>query len=193
MSILADWEIRELCLPEYGLREGQAPMLSPFDDGTKKLGRISSGLSIYGYDIRLGTRFKVFTNIHGGVIDPKDCQPKHLFDMEGNYCDIPPNAYILGESVERFCMPFDVMALVVGKSTYARVGVLVNVTPVEGGWSGILTIEIANLSPLPVRTYANEGIAQCVFFRGRMPLKNYLAHSGTYQDQTGLTLAKVAQ
>lgn len=185
MGLLADWQIVNLC-------SGDNPMLSPFDDGTKKPGKISSGLSSFGYDMRLGTKFKVFTNVHGGVVDPKNAEPKHLFDLEGDVCVIPPNAYILGESVERFCMPRDVTGVVVGKSSYARVGALVNVTPIEAGWRGILTIEIANLSPLPLRVYANEGIAQVLFFRGSYPLRDYEARSATYQDQKGLTLARVA-
>lgn len=184
--VLADWEIRNLCLDAE-------PMIQPYDHGDKKVGKISSGESSYGYDMRLGRKFKIFTNMHGGVIDPKNAEPKHLFDLEADVCEIPPNSYVLGESLEAFDLPDDVIGIAIGKSSYARVGVLVNCTPLEPGWKGVLTIEIANLCPLPVRIYAGEGIAQIIFFRGEPCLRPYGKRSTTYQNQEGLTLARVAK
>lgn len=212
MSILADWEIRALCVRDdfricispniatqatvKGIGAEGKPMIDPYDDGEKKPGKISSGESSYGYDIRLGTKFKVFTNVHGGVIDPKNKRPKHLFDIDvgsEGHADIPPHAFVLAESVERFHMPDNVIGVVLGKSTYARCSLIVNCTPIEAGWEGVLTIELTNPAPLPLRLYCGEGVAQVLFFQGKPCERPYDKRSGTYQNQEGLTLARVAK
>lgn len=158
---------------------------------------ISYGLGSYGYDIRLGNNFKIFRypiKTKGMVVDPKNMLPELLEDCTADEHEaviIPPNAFILGESKEHFTMPRDVTGLAVGKSTYARTGIVVNITPLESGWQGILTIEISNTTPLPAAVYAGEGIAQVLFFRGEPCLTSYADRKGKYQNQTGLTLAKL--
>ena len=127
-------------------------------------GVVSFGLTSYGYDVRVGRRFKVFTNVYGAVIDPKDFEPKAFVDIEGDHCIIPPNSFALAETVEYFEIPRDVLAVCLGKSTYARCGIIVNVTPLEPEWRGKITIEISNTTPLPAKIYANEGIAQILFY-----------------------------
>jgi len=158
---------------------------------------ISYGLGSYGYDIRLGNNFKIFrypTKTKGIVVDPKNMQLDLLEKCIAEDYEaviIPPNAFILGESKERFNMPRNVTGLAVGKSTYARTGIVVNITPLEAGWRGILTIEISNTTPLPAAVYAGEGIAQVLFFKGEPCLTSYADRKGKYQDQTGLTLARL--
>lgn len=179
-GILADWQI-EAC----------KGMVAPFVRGAKRPGVISYGCSHYGYDIRVASKFKIFTNARCAVVDPKSIDPNSFVDFEGDVCLIPPNSYALCESVERFSMPHDVVGVCVGKSTYARCGIIVNVTPLEPGWEGILTIEISNATPLPAKVYANEGIAQILFFRGLIPNSTYASKNGKYQEQKGLTLPLV--
>jgi dCTP deaminase len=177
MSILCDHEIASLA---------HGGMISPFIE--EQRGDISYGLSSFGYDIRVANRFKVFTNVHSPIVDPKRMEASSFVDVEQNVAVIPPNSFALARTVERFRMPDDVMALCVGKSTYARCGIIVNVTPLEPGWEGVLTLEISNTTPLPVEVYANEGIAQLIFFRGRRPLVTYGDRKGKYQGQTDITL-----
>lgn len=153
---------------------------------------ISYGLSSYGYDVTLADEYKMFTNINGGVIDPLDFDEKCLHDHKGKYCIIPPNSYILGRTNEYFCIPKDIMVLCVGKSTYARVGAIVNVTPIEAGFEGNVVIEISNSTSLPLKVYTNQGICQFMFFRGQVPCNvSYADRGGKYQGQVGITTAKV--
>lgn len=152
---------------------------------------ISYGLSSFGYDIRLASEFKVFTNLHTVIVDPKNFDEKAFVSVEREHVLIPPNSFVLGRSFEHIIMPPDVIAICIGKSTYARCGIVVNVTPLEPGWAGYITIEISNTTPLPAKVYAGEGIAQLLFFRGSQPQVTYASRGGKYQDQKGITLAKV--
>lgn len=167
-------------------------MIEPFSARGTKKGIISYGLSSFGYDFRITGEFKIFTNTFNTVVDPKNFNKESFVDYKGNSCVIPPNSFALARSLEYVRMPADVFAIVVGKSTYARCGIIVNVTPLEPGWEGHITIEISNSTPLPVKVYANEGICQGVFFQASMaPRLSYVARSGKYQKQRGITLAKV--
>ncbi len=158
-------------------------LIEPFVDQTED-GVVSYGLGHYGYDIRVGEKFHVFSNVSSTPIDPKDFSDNAFVEKEtGNYIEIPPNSFALGHAVEKINMPNDLMGLCIGKSTYARCGIIVNMTPVEPGWEGHLTIEISNTTPLPAKVYANEGIAQVLFFRGEAPDLTYDDKEGKYQDQ----------
>lgn len=152
---------------------------------------ISYGTSSMGYDVRLGRKFKVFTNVYGAVIDPLNMPEESYVDMEGDYVIIPPNSYVLGHTIEYFNMPNDVVAICVGKSTYARAGCGINVTPIEPGFKGQVVIEISNLTPLPLKVYADMGIAQFMFFRGEPCEISYAKRAGKYQGQMGLVTARV--
>jgi dCTP deaminase len=177
MGVLPDWQIEKTIVIE------------PFVSGDAKAGAISYGCSSYGYDVRVGRHFKVFTNVHGAVVDPKNFSQNAFVDIEGDYCLIPPNSFALAETVEYLEIPRDVLAICVGKSTYARCGIIVNVTPLEPEWRGRITLEISNTTPLPAKIYANEGIAQIVFLRTEAVCqKSYADKKGKYQDQQGLTL-----
>ncbi len=160
------------------------------DNGEKV---ISYGLQSFGYDIRLARQFRVFQMPldHSGVVNPKDFNVKLLREFEGDVCIIPPNSFALACSVEYFKMPPNVTGLVLGKSTYARCGIVANFTPLEAGWEGTITIEISNTSPLPAMVYANEGFAQCIMLEGEEPTVTYASRAGKYQAQTGITLARV--
>ncbi|HEV3237132.1 MAG TPA: dCTP deaminase [Gemmataceae bacterium] len=177
MGVLADWQIK------------QDIKIEPFAESAPRQGQISYGVSSYGYDVRVGRRFKVFTNARCTVVDPKNFDPASFVDMDGDYCLIPPNSFALAETVEYLVIPRDVIAVCVGKSTYARCGIIVNVTPLEPEWRGRVTIEISNTTPLPAKIYANEGIAQILFFRVDGECQtSYADKKGKYQDQQGLTL-----
>jgi dCTP deaminase len=176
-GVLPDWQIR------------RDIKIEPFADGELRQGVISYGVSSYGYDVRVGRHFKVFTNARCAVVDPKHFDPASFVDIEGDYCLIPPNSFALGETVEYLEIPRDVIAICVGKSTYARCGIIVNVTPLEPEWRGRVTIEISNTTPLPAKIYAGEGIAQILFLRTDAPCEtSYADKQGKYQDQKGLTL-----
>jgi len=180
MSILSDREIRETVL------------IRPLEEGGRRVGKISYGLSSYGYDVRVGRHFKVFTNVNTQVVDPKEFSQESFVDFVGDVCTIPPNSFALAETVEYLEIPRSIMAICVGKSTYARCGIIVNVTPLEPEWRGCITLEISNTSPLPARIYANEGIAQILFLRAARPCElSYADKAGKYQDQPGLTLPRV--
>jgi dCTP deaminase len=168
-------------------------MIKPFIPRQVSDGVISYGLGSYGYDIRIGNKFKVFQPLYGepGVVDPKSSENGIWQDFEGDVCYIPPNSFALGVSLEMFNMPRDVTGLVVGKSTYARCGLIVNITPLEAGWSGYVTMEISNTTPLPAKVYANEGIAQVLFFQSEPCSVSYADRKGKYQHQRGITLSKV--
>jgi dCTP deaminase len=152
---------------------------------------ISYGTSSFGYDVRLGSKFKIFTNVNSAIIDPLNMPDTAYVDFEGDICVIPPNSYVLGHTLETFEIPRDVTAICVGKSTYARAGCGINVTPIEAGFKGQVVIEISNLTPLPMKVYANMGIAQFLFFRGLPCEVSYGDRAGKYQGQTGITTAKV--
>lgn len=167
-------------------------MIEPFEARQVREGAISYGLSSYGYDIRVASEFKVFTNVHNLVVDPKDFDERSFVDVKAPECIIPPNSFALARTVERFRIPSDVLVLCVGKSTYARCGIIVNVTPLEPAWEGFLTLEISNTTPLPARIYGGEGIAQLVFFQGdEIPDATYADRRGKYQGQAGVTLPKL--
>ena len=182
--ILVDWEIRDY-VKKYR-------MLEPFEESLKRDGVISYGLSSMGYDIRVTDEYKIFTNVRQAVVDPKQFNPDSFIDYKGATCVIPPNSFALARSIEYFRLPRSVMGLCLGKSSYARCGIVVNITPLEPGWEGHLTIEISNTTPLPARIYSFEGIAQVLFFEaGSLPEVTYADRKGKYQGQQGITLPKV--
>ena len=182
--ILVDWEIREY-VKRYR-------MLDPFEESLKREGVISYGLSSMGYDIRVTDEFKIFTNVKQAIIDPKQFNTDSFVDIKAATCVIPPNSFALARSVEYFRLPRSVMGICLGKSSYARCGIVVNITPLEPEWEGHLTIEISNTTPLPARIYSFEGIAQVLFFEaGSLPEVSYADRKGKYQGQQGITLPKV--
>ncbi|PYR54078.1 MAG: dCTP deaminase [Acidobacteria bacterium] len=167
-------------------------MIEPFVDDQVREGVISYGVSSYGYDVRVGSDFKVFTNVYNTVVDPKNFDPKSFVDITAEVCIIPPNSFALASTIEYFRIPRDILTVCLGKSTYARCGIIVNVTPFEPEWEGHVTIEISNTTPLPAKIYANEGIAQVLFFQGDEPCaKSYKDKKGKYQAQRGVTLPKI--
>ncbi len=167
-------------------------MIEPFSEEQIRHGVISFGVSSYGYDMRISDEFKIFTNINVTVVDPKAFDPKSLVDFKGKECIIPPNSFALGRSVEYFRIPRDVMVICLGKSTYARCGIVVNVTPLEPEWEGHVTIEISNTTPLPAKIYANEGIAQLIFLSAEEVCEiSYRDKTGKYQAQRGITLPRI--
>jgi dCTP deaminase len=177
MGILADWQIEKEI------------KIVPFAKDQVAKGVVSYGVSSYGYDVRVGRHLKVFTNVYGEIVDPKQFSSRAFVDVDADCCVIPPNSFALAETVEYFEIPRDILAICLGKSTYARCGIIVNVTPLEPEWRGKITIEISNTTPLPARIYANEGIAQILFLRADQVCKrSYADKSGKYQDQPGLTL-----
>jgi dCTP deaminase len=183
-SIKADRWIKKMAL-EHG-------MIDPFEDRQVREGVVSYGLSSYGYDIRVADEFKVFTNINSTVVDPKNFDARSFVDVKADVCIIPPNSFALAKTVEYFRIPRDVLTVCVGKSTYARCGLIVNVTPFEPEWEGFVTLEISNTTPLPAKVYANEGIAQVLFFQGDEPCEvSYADKKGKYQKQQGLTLPRL--
>jgi dCTP deaminase len=167
-------------------------MIEPFVDDQVRQGVISYGVSSYGYDVRVGNEFKVFTNVFNTVVDPKNFDPKSFVDIVADECVIPPNSFALASTIEYFRIPRDVLTVCLGKSTYARCGIIVNVTPFEPEWEGHVTIEISNTTPLPAKIYANEGIAQVLFFQSDEPCaRSYKDKKGKYQAQRGVTLPRL--
>ncbi len=167
-------------------------MISPFEEGRVRKGVISYGLSSYGYDIRISDEFKIFTNINTTIVDPKAFDPRSFVDFKGPVCIIPPNSFALGRSVEYFKIPRNVMTICLGKSTYARCGIITNVTPFEPEWDGFVTLEISNTTPLPAKIYAHEGIAQVLFFESDETCSvSYADRQGKYQGQKGIMLPTV--
>ncbi len=189
-GILCDRQIEKLC-------QGDNPMIYPFVDHSVKVNEageriLSYGLSSYGYDCRIAPEFKVFTNIHSTIVDPKDFNPKNFVEINADHCIIPPNSFVLARTLERFCIPENVVGICVGKSTMARVGINCLVTPLEPGWEGYLTLEFANTTPLPAKIYANEGGLQIQWFRGTRPNVTYKDRAGKYQGQKAeIVLPKV--
>ncbi len=167
-------------------------MIEPFVDAQKREGVISYGLSSYGYDARVGTDFKIFTNVNSSVVDPKNFDQQSFVDRNTEVCIIPPNSFALARTVEYFRIPRDVLVICVGKSTYARCGIIVNVTPLEPEWEGHVTLEFSNTTPLPAKIYANEGACQFLFLQGNEPCEvSYRDKAGKYQGQRGVTLPKI--
>ncbi|MCJ7700009.1 MAG: dCTP deaminase [Anaerolineales bacterium] len=184
MGIKADRWIRKMAIEER--------MIEPFEPGQVRNGVISYGVSSYGYDIRVADEFKIFTNVYSVVVDPKNFDPQSMVDFKGEICVIPPNSFALARTVEYFRIPKDVLTICVGKSTYARCGIIVNVTPFEPAWEGFVTLEISNTTPLPARIYSNEGIAQVLFFQGDEPCETtYADRKGKYQYQQSIVLPKL--
>ena len=183
MSIKSDRWIKEMA---------RGGMIEPFVERQVREGVVSFGLSSYGYDIRVADEFKIFTNINHTVIDPKAFDPRSFVDVQADVCIIPPNSFALARTIEYFRIPRDVLTLCLGKSTYARCGIIVNVTPFEPEWEGTATLEISNTTPLPAKIYANEGIAQVLFFQSDERCEtSYADKKGKYQAQREVTLPRV--
>jgi dCTP deaminase len=184
MSIRSDKWIRKMAQEQH--------MIEPFVENQVRKGVISYGLSSYGYDIRVANEFKIFTNVFSVTVDPKEFDPKSMIDFTGDVCIIPPNSFALARTVEYFRIPRDTLTICVGKSTYARCGIIVNVTPFEPEWEGYVTLEISNTTPLPAKIYANEGIAQVLFFQGDEICEvSYADRKGKYQNQPGILLPRL--
>ncbi len=183
-GLLADHQIRHLAQTQ--------DMIEPFVEKQTKEGVISYGLSSFGYDARAAKEFKIFTNVDNAMVDPKDFSHQSFVDRTTDVCVIPPNSFALTHTVEYFRIPKDVLVICLGKSTYARCGLIVNVTPLEPGWEGHVTLEISNTTPLPAKVYANEGVAQFLFFKGSSACEiSYADRKGKYMGQRGVTLPKL--
>jgi dCTP deaminase len=167
-------------------------MIDPFVDDQVRQGVISYGVSSYGYDVRVGDEFKVFTNVYNTVVDPKNFDPKSFVDIKADVCIIPPNSFALASTIEYFRIPRDILTVCLGKSTYARCGIIVNVTPLEPEWEGQVTIEISNTTPLPAKIHAHEGICQFLFLQGNEPCEtSYADKAGKYMRQRGVALPRM--
>lgn len=184
MGLKPDHWIRRMALEQK--------MIEPFVDKQVRQGVISYGVSSYGYDIRVADEFMIFTNVHSAIVDPKHFDPKSMFEFKGDVCVIPPNSFALARTVEYFRIPRNVLTVCLGKSTYARCGLIVNVTPFEPEWEGYVTLEISNTTPLPAKIYANEGLAQVLFFEADEECEvSYADKKGKYQGQKSIVLPKV--
>ncbi len=184
MGLKPDHWIRKMA-QEHG-------MIDPFVEGQVREGVISYGLSSYGYDLRVADEFRIFTNINSTIVDPKDFRDELMVNFKGDVCIIPPNSFALARSIEYFRIPRSVLTITVGKSTYARAGIVTNVTPFEPGWEGHVTLEISNTTPLPAKIYANEGLAQVVFFEADEECEvSYADRKGKYQGQRGVTPPRI--
>ena len=184
MSIQSDRWITRMAL-DHG-------MIEPFESSQVRSGVISYGVSSYGYDMRVASEYRIFTNVLNSIVDPKEFDPNSFVKFDGDVCIVPPNSFALARSVEYFRIPRNVLTVTLGKSTYARCGIITNVTPLEPEWEGHVTLEISNTTPLPAKIYSNEGIAQVLFFKGEEePLVSYKDKKGKYQGQTGVTLPKL--
>ena len=180
--------------PDHWIRKMaiEQKMIEPFTEGQVREGVISYGVSSYGYDIRVADEFKIFTNVNSAIVDPKAFDTRSMIDFRGEVCTIPPNSFALARTIEYFRIPRSVLTICVGKSSYARCGIIVNVTPFEPEWEGFVTLEISNTTPLPARIYANEGIAQVIFFEADEEcLISYADKKGKYQAQQTIVLPKV--
>src|SRR5262252_7308045 len=184
MTIMSDRWITRMALEHR--------MIEPFEGRQVRAGVISYGVSSYGYDMRVAREFRIFTNVLNSIVDPKNFDPKSFVEFEGDVCIVPPNSFALARSVEYFRIPRDVVTVTVGKSTYARCGIITNVTPFEPEWEGYVTLEISNTTPLPAKIYANEGIAQVLFFESDEACQtSYADRQGKYQGQQGIVLPTV--
>ena len=184
MSVLSDRWIKKMAF--------EKEMIHPFVSEQKGEKNISYGLSSFGYDARVSNEFKIFTDVESVIVDPKNFKNNSFVSRTANECVIPPNSFVLASTVEYFKIPKDVLVICLGKSTYARCGIIVNVTPLEPGWEGYVTLEFSNTSPLPAKIYANEGAAQFIFLQGsEIPEVTYDQRNGKYMNQTGVTLPKI--
>jgi dCTP deaminase len=184
MSIKSDRWIREMALKHQ--------MISPFYEKQVRQGVISYGLSSYGYDLRVADEFKIFTNVNSTIVDPKNFDERSFVTVQSDCCIVPPNSFALARSIEYFKIPRDVLTICLGKSTYARCGIIVNVTPFEPEWEGYVTLEISNTTPLPAKIYANEGLCQIIFFQSDEACEtSYADRKGKYQGQQGIVLPKL--
>ena len=184
MAVLSDKWIRKMV--------SEHKMISPFEDKQIRENKISYGLSSFGYDARVSNEFKIFTNVNSEIVDPKNFKASNFVTKNVSECIIPPNSFVLASTVEHFRIPKDVLVVCLGKSTYARCGIIVNVTPLEPGWEGHVTLEFSNTTPLPAKVYANEGVAQFIFLKGNeTPETTYSDRNGKYMGQTGVTLPKI--
>jgi dCTP deaminase len=184
MPVMSDLWIREMAQ--------KTGMIEPFVEAQKREGVISYGLSSYGYDARVADEFKIFTNVDAAVVDPKRFDPKSFVDRQTDVCIVPPNSFALARTIEYFRVPRNILVICLGKSTYARCGIIVNVTPLEPEWEGHVTIEISNTTPLPAKIYANEGVCQFLFMQGDRPCEtSYADRAGKYMKQTGVTLPRL--
>ena len=184
MSVLSDKWIKKMAT--------ESQMISPFEDKQIRGDKISFGLSSFGYDARVSNEFKIFTNVNSEIVDPKNFKPSNFITKSALECIIPPNSFVLASTIEYFKIPNDILVICLGKSTYARCGIIVNVTPLEPGWEGHVTLEFSNTTPLPAKIYANEGVAQFIFLKGNeKPEVTYSDRKGKYMGQTGVTLPKV--
>lgn len=183
MSILSDKWIRQ---------QAKAGMIEPYVESQRREGVISYGVSSYGYDARVADDFKIFTNVHSAVVDPKNFDERSFVEHKGDVCVIPPNSFALARTVEYFRIPRDVLVICLGKSTYARCGIIVNVTPLEPEWEGHVTLEFSNTTPLPAKIYAREGVCQFLFLKGDEPCDvSYADRAGKYMKQQGVTLPRL--
>jgi dCTP deaminase len=184
MSIKSDRWIREMAQKHA--------MISPFSEKQMSQGVISYGLSSYGYDLRVADEFKIFTNVNSTIVDPKNFDERSFVTVRSDCCIVPPNSFALARSIEYFKIPRDVLTICLGKSTYARCGIIVNVTPFEPEWEGYVTLEISNTTPLPAKIYANEGLCQIIFFQSDEVCEtSYADRKGKYQGQKGIVLPKL--
>ena len=184
MAVLSDKWIRKMV--------SEHKMISPFEDKQIRENKISYGLSSFGYDARVSNEFKIFTNVNSEIVDPKNFKASNFVTKNVSECIIPPNSFVLASTVEYFRIPKNVLVICLGKSTYARCGIIVNVTPLEPGWEGHVTLEFSNTTPLPAKIYANEGVAQFIFLKGNeTPETTYSDRNGKYMGQTGVTLPKI--
>ncbi len=184
MSVQSDKWIKRMAIDHK--------MIEPFEDKQIRGNNISYGVSSYGYDARVGNEFKIFTNVNTEIVDPKNFKPTSFVTKKSTECIIPPNSFVLASTVEYFRIPNDVLVICLGKSTYARCGIIVNVTPLEPEWEGYVTLEFSNTSPLPAKIYANEGACQFLFFEGREPPnQSYADKKGKYMKQKGVTLPRL--
>lgn len=184
MSVLSDKWIKKM--------SQENEMITPFVENQQRGDNISFGLSSYGYDARVSNEFKIFTNIHSTVVDPKNFSQESFVTKKEDVCIIPPNSFVLASTVEYFKIPRDVLVICLGKSTYARCGIIVNVTPLEPEWEGHVTLEFSNTTPLPAKIYANEGACQFIFLKGdQSPEVSYADRKGKYMKQQGVTLPKI--
>ena len=184
MTVLSDKWIKEMVRTNN--------MISPFENKQVRGNKISYGLSSFGYDARVSNEFKIFTNVNSEIVDPKNFKLNNFISKKGDECIIPPNSFVLSSTIEYFKIPNDVIVICLGKSTYARCGIIVNVTPLEPSWEGHVTLEFSNTTPLPAKIYANEGVAQFVFLKGNeKPDITYADRDGKYMKQSGVTLPKI--
>ncbi len=184
MTVLSDRSIKKLVKEDN--------MINPFVEKQQSNNNVSFGLSSFGYDARVSDEFKIFTDVESVIVDPKNFNNNSFVSRKGNECIIPPNSFVLASTVEYFKIPKDILVICLGKSTYARCGIIVNVTPLEPGWEGHVTLEFSNTTPLPAKIYANEGAAQFIFLKGNeIPETTYNQRNGKYMNQKGVTLPKV--